>query len=147
MQILVRADGARAEKNKRKRSEEFRDQLLRRTVHSKVSVRGKKYAFDSTVCILAGMRRGAPALLTKVSPDSRDSINCAEASPRGARDLKTSDRSARARALHDRAAWSGGYRVFGMPSQRRQRHDPFHREPRKFQQRPARKRGPTRLAG
>src|SRR5260370_30724 len=98
MQILVRADRARAEKNKRKRPEEFRDQFLRCAVHSKVSVRGKQCVFDSNVCILAGMRRGAPALLTNVSPDSRNSINCAEASPRGARDRKTGDRSAAARS-------------------------------------------------
>src|SRR5258708_16149666 len=88
VQILIRADRARAEENQRKGSEEFRDQFLRCAVHSKVSVHGKEDAFDSNGCILAGMRRGAPAFLTNVSPNSRNSINCAEASPRGAPDRK-----------------------------------------------------------
>ena len=41
MQILIRADRARPEENQRKRSEELRDQFLRCSVHSKISVHGK----------------------------------------------------------------------------------------------------------
>ena len=39
MQILIRTDRARAEENQRKRSQEFRDQLLRCAVHSTLHAR------------------------------------------------------------------------------------------------------------
>src|SRR5256885_2056104 len=72
------------------------DLLLRGAVHSKASVQGKEGAPNSNGCILSGMRRGAPAFLTNVSPDRRNSINCAGADPRDPPDRKTGGRCATA---------------------------------------------------